>query len=66
MSSRDPERGCAYIILGAAALCLTVSAIVAILVDWRIPVLVYIVSTGIVLLTLIKLDLDEWLEKRRR
>lgn len=66
MSSRDPETGCALILLGSSALCLVVAFLLAILVDWRLPVLIYVVSTMLVLGTLLKLDVDEWRAKRRR
>lgn len=66
MSSRDPEGGCALILLGCSALSLGGAFLLAILVDWRLPVLVYTVSVIILLATLIKLDVDEWRARRRR
>lgn len=64
MSSHDPERGCGLILVGCSLVVLVVDLLIGWLVDWRLPILWHVASVIIVLLVLLKIDLDE--RNRRR
>lgn len=66
MSSRDPETGCALIILVCAAVVIAFDLLIGALIDWRLPILWHVGSVIVVIAVLIKLDVDEWRTRRRR
>lgn len=58
MSRREPETGCALIVLGSL-LTLGLSVALGVLIDWRVPPLCYIGTAMLVVLVAIKLDLED-------